>query len=204
MNPACLRWRRLTPAELARVYETEMCRDFPPSERKPLAMIQAAEARGAAHTWGVFAGEELAAYLLMVRPAGCPVSQLDYFAVLPAFRASGLGAQLLAQLPRQEEGAQAILIEAELPEKAEDPAMARRRLGFYARCGAEDTGWTEHLFDAWFQILVLPCPGQQQPPEEEAVFQLAQCYRLSISETDWRKFVRFYRPDGREEGFGFI
>ena len=41
MNPACLRWRRLTPAELARVYETEMCRDFPPSERKPLAMIQA-------------------------------------------------------------------------------------------------------------------------------------------------------------------
>ena len=37
--------------------------------------------------------------------------------------------------------------------------MAVRRLGFYSRCGARDTGFTEHLFDAWFRILVLDCPG---------------------------------------------
>lgn len=81
----------------------------------------------------------------MVRPEGCRVSQLDYFAVVPAYRAHGIGAQLLAQLPAQEGDAEAILIEAEMPEKAEDAAMAVRRLGFYARCGAWDTHYTEHL-----------------------------------------------------------
>ncbi len=123
--------------ELTRVYLDEMRRDFPPTELKPLSMILNSEADGTAHTWGVFDGETLAAYLLMVRPAGSRVSQLDYFAVLPEYRAAGLGAQLLADLPQHERGAQAILIEAECPDKAEDETMAVRRLGFYARCGAQ-------------------------------------------------------------------
>ena len=70
MTPANLTWRRLTADQLTRLYETDLCRDFPASERKPLAMILAAEARGSAHSWGVFEGENLAAYLLMVRPGG--------------------------------------------------------------------------------------------------------------------------------------
>lgn len=152
-------WRKLNEKELTQVYLDEMRRDFPPTELKPLSMILNSEANGTAHTWGVFDGEILAAYLLMVRPAGSRVSQLDYFAVLPEYRAAGLGAQLLADLPQHERGAQAILIEAECPDKAEDEAMAVRRLGFYARCGARNTGFTEHLFDAWFRILVLDCPG---------------------------------------------
>ena len=152
-------WRKLNEKELTRVYLDEMRRDFPPTELKPLSMILNSEADGTAHTWGVFDGETLAAYLLMVRPAGSRVSQLDYFAVLPEYRSAGLGAQLLADLPQHERGAQAILIEAECPDKAEDEAMAVRRLGFYSRCGARDTGFTEHLFDAWFRILVLDCPG---------------------------------------------
>ena len=45
-----------------------------------------------AHTWGVFDGDKLAAYLLMVQPEGVAVSQLDYFAVVPQYRAGGLGA----------------------------------------------------------------------------------------------------------------
>ena len=93
-------WRKLNEKELTKVYLDEMRRDFPPAELKPLSMILNSEAGGTAHTWGVFDGETLAAYLLMVRPAGSKVSQLDYFAVLPAYRAAGLGAQLLAQLPQ--------------------------------------------------------------------------------------------------------
>ena len=81
MNPVTLTWRLLTADELTRVYLDEMCRDFPQSERKPLSMILTSEAAGTAHTWGVFDGEALAAYLLMVRPVGCAMSQLDYFAV---------------------------------------------------------------------------------------------------------------------------
>ena len=53
-----------------------MRRDFPAGELKPLSMILTSEAEGTAHTWGVFDGDTLAAYLLMVRPEGCRVSQL--------------------------------------------------------------------------------------------------------------------------------
>ena len=188
MNPVTLTWRLLTADELTRVYLHEMCRDFPQSERKPLSMILTSEAAGTAHTWGVFDGEALAAYLLMVRP------------VLPACRAAGLGAKLLAALPGKEAGADAILIEAECPEKAEDEAMAVRRLGFYARCGAQDVGWTEHLFDAWFRVLVLPC-GSRTPDAETTVQGLVDCYRRTMGEPQWRKYVTFYRPDGSTAQF---
>ena len=201
-------WRLLTPGELTDVYLQEMRRDFPAGELKPLSMILTSEAEGLAHTWGVFDGETLAAYLLMVRPDGSVISQLDYFAVVPAYRAGGLGAKLLAALPEYEAGAQAIIIEAEMPEKAEDEAMAVRRLGFYARCGARDTGYYEHLFDAWFRILVLPCPGfshvmhigstvrGELREDKDALDALVSCYKRTISESQWRKYVQFYAPDG--------
>ena len=196
MNPVPLTWRLLTAEELTKVYLDEMRRDFPQSELKPLSMILNSEAAGTAHTWGIYDGDALAAYLLMVRPEGCRMSQLDYFAVVPAYRAHGIGAQLLAQLPAHEDTAEAILIEAEMPEKAEDAAMAVRRLGFYARCGARDTHYTEHLFDAWFRILVLDCPGAGTFADRQAVDALVDCYRRTISETEWQKYVQFYCPDG--------
>ena len=202
MNPEQLSWRRLTADELTRVYLNEMRRDFPPTELKPLSMILTSEAAGNAHTWGVFEGETLVAYLLMVFPQGASASQLDYFAVLPAYRAAGLGAKLLARLPEMEEGADAILIEAELPEKADDPAMAKRRLGFYARCGAVDTGWTEKLFDAsWFRVLALAAPGRAVPDPEQTNRALADCYRRVIGEPEWRKYAAFYAPDGTPVNF---
>ena len=114
----------------------------------------------------------------------------------PYLAHGGLGAQLLAELPRYETGAEAILIESECPDKAEDEAMAVRRLGFYARCGARDTGFTEHLFDAWFRILVLDCPGAGTFADRQAVDALVDCYRRTISENEWQKYVQFYCPDG--------
>ena len=217
MKPQTFTWKKLTADELTRVYLDEMRRDFPPSELKPLSMILNSEAVGMAHTWGalmrcnnffhladhqqaVFEGETLVSYLLMVQPMGCEVSQLDYFSVLPAYRSTGIGARLLAALPAHEEGAKAILIEAECPEKADDEAMAVRRLGFYARCGAVDTGWTEHLFDAWFRVLVLPAEGETLDAET-ANKELADCYSRVMGADKWRRYVQLYRPDGTEEKF---
>ncbi len=196
-----LTWRLLTADELTRVYLDEMRRDFPASELKPLSMILNSEAAGSSHTWGIYDGKTLVAYLLMVRPAGCAASQLDYFAVLPPYRVKGLGAKLLAELPQHETGAASILIEAECPEKADDEAMAVRRLGFYARCGAIDTGWTERLFDAWFRVLVLPCPGNETPDPEEAVAALVDCYRRVMGTPQYRKYTDFYRPEGAKQEF---
>ena len=81
-----------------------------------------------------------------------------------------------------------------------DEAMAVRRLGFYARCGAVDTGWTEHLFDAWFRVLVLPAKGETLDAET-ANKELADCYSRVMGADKWRRYVRLYRPDGTEEKF---
>ena len=85
-------------------------------------------------------------------------------------------------------------------EKADDEAMAVRRLGFYARCGAVDTGWTEHLFDAWFRVLVLPAEGETLDAET-ANKELADCYSRVMGADKWRRYVQLYRPDGTEEKF---
>lgn len=201
INPEQLSWRLLTASELTRVYLDEMRRDFPPTELKPLSVILNSEAAGEAHTWGVFDGETLVAYLLMVHPKGASAVLLDYFAVLPQYRASGIGAKLLAKLPEKEENA-AILIESELPEKADDPAMAVRRLGFYARCGAKDIGWTEKLFGAsWFRILALSAPAAPAMSADEVVDALADCYRRTIGEPKWKQCAEFFRPDGTPKRF---
>ena len=202
MNPETLQWRLLTAQELTNVYLDEMRRDFPSTELKALSTILNSEAAGTAHTWGVFDGKALVAYLLMVRPKGASASQLDYFAVLPAYRAAGVGAKLLAKLPEMEQDASAILIEAELPEKADDPAMAKRRLGFYARCGAVDIGWTERLFGAsWFRVLTLSAPGAAELSAEETVEALADCYRRVIGDPKWKQCAEFFRPDGTPKLF---
>ena len=156
MNPESLTWRLLTAEELTNVYLNEMRRDFPAGELKPLSMILNSEAAGTAHTWGVYEDDALVAYLLMVRPVGCEVSQLDYFAVLPQYRAGGIGAALLAALPGHEKGAQAILIEAECPEKAEDEAMAVRRLGFYAPAAAERCAAPRRPCGSWQTATAAP------------------------------------------------
>lgn len=201
INPEQLSWRLLTARELTRVYLDEMRRDFPPTELKPLSVILNSEAAGEAHTWGIFDGETLVAYLLMVHPKGASAVLLDYFAVLPQYRASGIGAKLLAKLPEKEENA-AILIESELPEKADDPAMAVRRLGFYARCGAKDIGWTEKLFGAsWFRILALSAQSAPAMSADEVVDALADCYRRTIGEPKWKQCAEFFRPDGTPKQF---
>lgn len=190
-----LSWRLLSASELEQLYLRHMRRDFPPRELKPLSAILNSVRDNVAHVWGVFSGGELAAYLYMVRPAGCDVSQLDYFAVLPERRSAGLGAQLLAALPEHESGARAILIEAENPDDAPDSVMARRRLNFYHRCGAVDTGWLEHLYDAWFCVMVLQC-GEAPVDTEYAMAALGACYRRALGR-EWRKYARFYAPGER-------
>lgn len=195
MDASTLTWRLLTAKELEQLYLNDMRRDFPAGELKPLSVLLNSNAANVSHTWGVYAGGTLAAYLSMVRPEGCKISQLDYFAVVPAYRAAGLGAQLLAALPAHEPGADAILIESENPDDTQDTVTARRRLDFYFRCGAVDTGWLERLFDSWFRILILNC-GTAPLDTEDAISALSECYRRAMGHK-WRTYARFYAPGER-------
>lgn len=150
----------------------------------------------------------LAAYLLVVRPASCRTALLDYFAVLPAYRSRGLGAQLLEGLRTRMADTDGVLIESEWPARAADPAMARRRLGFYARAGAADTGWHNRAYGGYFNVLLLPCgPQAHKGPygpfsADEAARQLALCYRQMLPQEAYRREFELFReeeaPDGRQ------
>ncbi len=166
-----MEWRCLTEEELAELCDTALLQDFPAAELRPKAATLKMLRRGVYRPWGVFVSESdmpgcppmerLAAYLLIACPLAEGPVLLDYFAVRPDFRESGVGAELLSELALRE--GRDILIEAETPETAPDTPLARRRLGFYHRCGALPTPWWDRVFQGRFDVLVLPAPGTKRP-----------------------------------------
>ena len=53
--------------DIRRIYQAHITRDFPPDERKPLAAIEAACARGEYQCFGAYEEEQLAAYAFFVK-----------------------------------------------------------------------------------------------------------------------------------------
>ena len=43
---------------------------------------------------------------------------------------------------------------------------------------------------------MLPCPGAPELSDKDALAALVSCYKRTISESQWRKYVQFYAPDG--------
>ena len=85
--------------------------------------------------------------------------------------------------------------------RAHHPAVAVGQLFVGRLCIQRlPLGWTEHLFDAWFRVLVLPAEGETLDAES-ASKELADCYSRVMGADKWRRYVRLYRPDGTEEKF---
>ena len=128
------------------IYRSQMVRDFPESELKPFASVQGMMTRGLYEPLAFYdeAGALMAYAWQAVLPQ-CRNVLLDYFAVLPQYRGSGVGTAVLKELaayyaPRK----QSLIIECEHPAEAPEPAVARRRIGFYLRaaclaCGTRST-----------------------------------------------------------------
>ena len=109
--------------------------------------------------WGVqkllsfclFDGDDIAgeAFLWLGHPGW---ALLDYLCVASDRRNGGLGSVILEKL-RETEGDTVIFGESEIPRYAPDPAMAERRLGFYARSGARTAGYDTEMFGVPYKTL---------------------------------------------------
>ena len=148
--------RLLDAAALRRVYRDHVKADFPPAERKPLAMIEAQVRTGQYDTLGLFRGEELLAYAFLWRDKEGRCVLLDYLAVCRGGRGQGTGGAFLEQLKDHYGGFDGLLVEAE----AEDPkageeanALRRRRIGFYRRCGFRMLDYRARLFGVTYSML---------------------------------------------------
>lgn len=185
------------------IYEQHMTRDFPPAELKPFAMIRQGMQQGSYDFLALYRTDDaLMGYAVLVAEPGQPAALLDYYAVLPQTRGSGVGAAGL-QLLRQYYAPQkdSILIESEYPAEAPDPALAERRLGFYIRGGARKTSIAERLFGVRYTIFSLDCSAQGSARSESELEQALQgIYRRMIPGTVCAQAVQFgaeaipYRP----------
>ncbi len=176
-------FRRLTLSEWSVLYHEHMERDFPPSELKPLALLAALEERGINTLWGAYRDDVLTGYYVLAQAPENPALLLDYFAVLPQFRGSGCGGEILRHLRKSLPEGQYFLIESENPHGTADAAdrhIRERRVAFYRRNGAALSPVTVCLFGVEYVLLTL---GEAPSAEQVAA--------------DYQALYRHMLPDGR-------
>ena len=177
-----------TPEQLRQRYEADLCPSFPPAELKPLRAIEALWEEGRYRPWCLFDGEEIVGecFLWLGRPGW---ALLDYLCVSAQHRNGGTGALLLENMRAAEPGT-VILAEAETPAHAPDPAMAERRLGFYARNHARLAGYDAEAFGVQYKTLYW---ADQPVPDAELVVQHRYIYERSFGPEKYARYVRIPR-----------
>ena len=120
-----------TEAELEAAYREDLTASFPPQELKPLSHIMEMWRQGRYLPWCFYEGESgpIGECFLWLGEPGWAL--LDYLCVTPGWRNC----------------------ESESPLHAPDPAMAKRRLGFYSRNGARLAGYDTELFGVHYCTL---------------------------------------------------
>lgn len=178
-----------TAAQLKAVYDTDLRASFPPAELKPLANIEAMQREGWYRPWCLFDGETILgeAFLWLGHPGW---ALLDYLCVSPGHRNGGLGALLLEKLRHTEPEGTVIFGESEAPVHAPDPALARRRLDFYARNGARTAGYDTDLFGVHYKTLYL---ADRDIPDEQLLAEHQFIYQNRFSLEKYARYVRIPR-----------
>ena len=180
-----------TPEQLRTVYDRDLRTAFPAAELKPLKNMEEMWAEGRYRPWCLFDGDDIAgeAFLWLGHPGW---ALLDYLCVSPGHRNGGTGALILAQMLEQEQGT-VILGESELPSAAPDPAMAERRLGFYARNSARTAGYDTEIFGVAYKTLYwAPSPVDDETLMDQHRF----IYRNSFTPERYARYVRIPLPPG--------
>lgn len=177
--------RMPTPKQLETVYDAHLKKSFPDTELKSLRAMQEMWRDGCYRPWCLFDGDEIVGecFLWLGRPGW---ALLDFLCVAPQRRNGGTGAVLLEKM-RQQEAGTVILGECEVPSLAPDPAMAERRLGFYARNQAKLAGYDTSMFGVCYKTIYW---ADQQIPDEELMEQHRRIYQSRFSPEKYAKYVR--------------
>lgn len=179
-----------TLEQLRAVYHSDMKEAFPAAELKPLAAMERMWRDGWYRPYCLFDGEAIVGecFLWLGHPGW---ALLDYLCVTSSRRNDGLGSVILKLLPEVEPGA-VIFGEAEAPVHAPDPAMAQRRLGFYARNGLQVADYDSEVFGVHYKTLYL-AKGEV---DEAALMQEHRfVYENSFTPEKFAKYVRIpYDP----------
>jgi len=181
--------RALTPEELKTVYETDLKEAFPPSELKPLAAMEQMRTRGVYDPL-VLADSDgnLLGYILLWKHEDGRFILIDYLCVPAGQRNGGIGGKLL-QAVREYYPADTVLLgESEAP--TGDPAkdeMILRRLGFYARSGAQTLHYDNALFGVHYKTI---CWADPLPDEAEIMRKHQEIYLQQFGQEKYNRFIQ--------------
>ncbi|GEM_PF-72541 len=169
--------KTLDLTQITWVYETYMVTDFPKEELKPLKAIVWMLEKGIYDCLGLYQQEELVSYAFFVKNEERGTLLLDYLAVTPQYRASGVGSIFMEKMRSHYADRRAILLECESectsPDE-EQRQIRKRRIQFYLRNGCVRGRVKSFLYDVEYEILCLNLNEEQidMAAELEALYRL--------------------------------
>lgn len=160
---------------------------FPPEERRPLESLISTGTR----VWVVRHDRRVLGLAMVAMLESAGVALLQYLAVAPSERSTGLGTRLLDALADDlgdEPGIRGVLIEIEVPGRTDGEAA--RRLRFYQRWGASPVACLRDYFIADFTgsgrlpmvLLWKPLTGGDQPTGDRLRVVLRSIFRSEYAE----------------------
>ena len=187
--------RIASPEELRLAYERDLKAAFPQAELKPLAAMEAMWRDGRYAPYCLWDGGELVgeAFLWLGHPGW---ALLDHLCVAANARNGGLGAEILHQL-LETEPETVFFGEVEAPVHAPDPAMAERRLAFYARNGLRTAGYDTEMFGVHYKTLYL---ANRVVEDERLMEEHRYVYQRSFSPEKYARYVVIPRDPNAAPG----
>ena len=193
--------RELELQEMKSIYDRQMKEDFPPEEIKPFASIQAMYDHRVYRGFAMVEDGQILAYAFLVT---CdfpdPAVLVDYLAVDRNQRGRGIGSAMLREMSERFSGIP-VLIESENPDFAlneEDRKKRERRISFYYRNRALDTGVRAKVYGVEYRILQLLSPGGEVE-ENFARRVLTDLYHTMFSPLQLKTKV-WVHPHGWDSG----
>lgn len=173
--------RDLSPDEMREIYNSHMINVFPENELKPCDSIYDDMLQNKFLACGLFAGEELTAYMFT---ACIPVrAQLfgQYVVVKEEYRSIGVGGVLLNKVCAHYDDYRFIMADVEDPDyalNADDRLQRERRMRFYMRNGFRHTGVKAHVYGVDYEVIVRNISGNADDCE---VFEAANAIYESMA-----------------------
>lgn len=145
--------------KLKQFYKENVVRDFPKNERRPYRTIKKLYKKGWYRLLCMYDGNSiLQGYAFLFYSADKKTVLLDYFAVMPNMRGSGIGSSFLCQMVHILD-VDGIIIESEFPESApndHEKTIRNKRIAFYTRNKAQLSDYLWTAFNVDYNLLWIP------------------------------------------------
>lgn len=161
--------RRLSLDELKALHRECIRRDFPKNEVRPYSMVKRLASNNLYIAYGAYCNNTLIAYATFFNLPDSPVTLLDYLAVQPEHRGTGIGSSFIGEfksiVKNEFPHSRVIAIECESPQYATstaDKATREKRINFYIRNGAVITQSTLYAFGVNYNLLAVYLDNSRQ------------------------------------------